>query len=324
MVISQTPLRISMVGGGTDLKAFYQKSSGAVISSAIDKFIYVIVKKRFDDLIVLHYTENEICNKVDDIKHDLIREAMKKTGVDRSVEIITLGDIPSQGSGLGSSSSVTVGLLNALYNYQGFSASNEKLARDACDIEINILGKPIGKQDQYIAAYGGLKKFIFNPDDTVDVMDFSLEEDDLLKLGSNILLHFTNQTRSADKILSKQNRNIDNRLKELSSIKDLVSLFENGIKKRNFDILGELLKINWGNKKKLADGITKPEIESMVSLALDNGAAGCKIAGAGGGGFLLSYVPREKQDAFRKAMDCYRELPFMMFRYGSRIVFNIN
>ena len=186
MIISQTPLRISFVGGGSDLEDFWKVHPGKVISTTIDKYIYVIIKGRFDNKIYLNYSNKEIVNSVNDIKHDLIREAMIKTGVVESIEITTLADIPSEGSGLGSSSSVTVGLLNALYAYKGTLVTAEKLAREACDIEINILGKPIGKQDQYSVAYGGLNTFCFNKDGSVSKEKIKLSSRSLRMIGSNL------------------------------------------------------------------------------------------------------------------------------------------
>ena len=323
MIISKTPLRISLIGGGTDLKDFYQKNLGHVISTTIDKYIYVVIKERFDDLIVLHYTENEIVNDVNKIKHELIREALRKVGIARGIEIITLADIPSKGTGLGSSSTLTVGLLNALYTYKGIQPSEEKLARDACEIEIDILKKPIGKQDQYIAAYGGLKKFTFLKDETVEIKCFDLSGSERRTLGSNLTLHFTNIIRNANLILVKQKKNIEAKNKELHVISGLVNDVEAAIEKRNFNKIGTILKKNWDAKKSLADNISNEVIDKMVNKALKNGAFGCKIAGAGGGGFLLSYVPRGKQDTYRKAMADFKELPFMIDPFGSRIIFNI-
>ena len=220
MIISKTPLRISIVGGGTDFPEFYKREKGQVISSAINKYVYVIVKERFDDLIVLNYTQHEIVRHVDEIRHDLIREAPYKiVGIKNSIEISTLADIPSQGSGLGSSSSVTVGLLNALYSFKGIQVTQETLARTACNVEIEILKNPIGKQDQYIAAYGGLKRIVFKGNDEVDIMDFNLDVEQLTKIGSNLILHYSNQTRSASGILFKQNSNIPDRIEELKPIK---------------------------------------------------------------------------------------------------------
>ncbi len=323
MIISKTPLRISLVGGGTDLKDFYVNNLGHVISTTIDKYIYVIVKERFDDKIVLHYTDNEIVDEVSNIKHELIRESLKKVGITKGIEIITLADIPSKGTGLGSSSTLTVGLLNALYTYKGIQATQEKLAREACEIEIDILKKPIGKQDQYIAAYGGLKKFTFKKDESVEIRSFNLSGNERRVLGSNLTLHFTNITRDANIILNNQKNNIELKNKELLIISDLVHNVEMAMEIRNFKEIGYVLKINWEAKKSLTDNITNGVIDKMVNLATENGAAGCKIAGAGGGGFLLSYVPRDNQDKFRKAMNEYKELPFMLDSFGTRIIFNI-
>lgn len=324
MIISKTPLRVSIVGGGTDLKDFYKKNKGQVISFTINKYIYVIVKKRFDDLIVLNYTKNEIVKSVNDIKHDLIRECCKAAGIDKSIEITTLADIPSQGSGLGSSSAVTVGLLNALYTFNGEQPSTEFLARKACEIEIDILKNPIGKQDQYIVAYGGFKKFIFNSDESVSIKNYKFNLNQLLILGSNLLLHYTNQTRNASKILTNQKQNIEKKIKELKSISMLVDKLDPLLDKHNYSMIGDLLEENWNLKRTLSKGITSPFIDEMVNNAKTGGAQGCKISGAGGGGFLLSYVDRNNQNSYRDKMSHYRELPFMIESSGSKIIFNIN
>jgi D-glycero-alpha-D-manno-heptose-7-phosphate kinase len=323
MIISKTPLRISLIGGGTDLKGFYKNKLGHVISTAIDKYIYVIIKERFDDLIVLHYTDNEIVSDVNKIKHELIREALIKVGITKGIEIITLADIPSKGTGLGSSSTITVGLLNALYTYKGIQPTQEKLAREACEIEIDILKKPIGKQDQYIAAYGGLKKFTFLKDESVEIKCFNLSGNERRVLGSNLTLHYTNIIRNANSILEKQKKNIEAKDRELQIISNLVLDVESAIEKGSFAEIGIVLKKNWNAKKLLTDNITNNFIDKMVDRAMGNGAIGCKIAGAGGGGFLLSYVPREKQDTYRKAMADFKELPFRIDPFGSRIIFNI-
>ena len=296
MIISQTPLRISFVGGGTDMNSYYQRLPGMVISTAIDKYLFVIVNERFDDKIYINYMEKEIVNEVDEIKHELVREAMKKAGIKKGVEVTMIADIPSTGSGLGSSSTLTVGLLNAFYHYQGQQVTAEKLAEEACEIEIDILKKPIGKQDQYIAAYGGLNKFIFNLDGTVTTKSLNLSRDNRIRLGSNLLLHFTNITRKADVILSEQKNNTNDNFESLKSLAELVPILENEFLSENWDALGLMLKQNWEIKKNLASGITIPEIDEMVKVALNNGSIGVKIAGAGGGGFLLSYVPRKDQN----------------------------
>ena len=214
MVVSQTPLRLSFVGGGTDFASFYGAHKGQVISATIDKYIYVIVKKRFDDLIVLHYTENEIVENVADIKHDIIKAALQHVGIQKGIEIITLADITAKGSGLGSSSVLTVGLLNALYHFKGMQVSSEQIANEACIIEIDMLKKPIGKQDQYIAAYGGIKKIEFNADHSVTVTDLSLSDTDKNKLQASIILHNTSVMRKAESVLEEQSNNISNKIEE--------------------------------------------------------------------------------------------------------------
>lgn len=323
MIVSQTPLRISFVGGGTDLKSFYGSEDGMVLSTAIDKYIYVIVKERFDDKIYINYSIKEIVDNVSEIKHQLVREAMKKVGVEKGVEITTLADIPSEGSGLGSSSSVTVGLLNALYNYVGVQVTHEQIAREACEIEIETCKKPIGKQDQYIAAYGGLNKIIFHPDESVTVSRVPVYNRNLLILGSRLLLFYTDQTRKADNILKKQEESTDEKREVLRNMRDFVPKLESSLSKLEFDKLGELLHDNWKLKQSLVDSISNSEIDKMYNKAIKAGAHGGKICGAGGGGFLLLYVPKDKQDDVRNALSGYRELPFMLDSYGSRIIFNM-
>ena len=323
MIISQTPLRISFVGGGTDLKSFYHKEDGMVLSTAIDKYVYVIVKERFDDKIYINYSIKEIVDDVSQIKHQLVREAMKKIGIDKGVEITTLADIPSEGSGLGSSSTVTVGLLNALYNYVGKQVTLEQIAREACEIEIDICGKPNGKQDQYAAAYGGLNKITFHSDESVTVDKVPLFNKDLILLGSRLLLFFTNKTRKADTILKKQKKTTGDKRAILRRMKDFVPKLESSLGRSKFTVLGKLLHENWLLKKSLVGSISNPEINKMYKSAMDAGALGGKICGAGGGGFLLMYVPKAKQDKVRKALSGYRELHFMLDSFGSRIIFNV-
>jgi D-glycero-alpha-D-manno-heptose-7-phosphate kinase len=323
MVVSQTPLRLSFVGGGTDFASFYGTHKGQVISATIDKYIYVIVKKRFDDLIVLHYTDNEIVENVADIKHDIIKAALQHVGIQKGIEIITLADITANGSGLGSSSVLTVGLLNALYHFKGMQVSSEQIANEACIIEIDMLKKPIGKQDQYIAAYGGIKKIEFNADHSVTVTDLSLSDTDKNKLQASIILHNTSVMRKAESVLEEQSSNIAHKIQELKTIAGLVDELETAFANKQFEVLGDLLAINWENKKKLASAVSNEHINQMVNVALANGATGCKIAGAGGGGFLMSYVPVQNQEAFRTAMSAYKELSYTFDPAGSRILLNV-
>ncbi|MBW2106228.1 MAG: GHMP kinase [Deltaproteobacteria bacterium] len=322
MIITQTPLRISFAGGGTDFREFWQKHGGCVVNSAIDKYVYVIIKERFDDLIVLNYSKREIVKTVDEINHDLLRESMKKTGVEKGVEITTLADIPSEGSGLGSSSSITVGFLHAMYTYQGELVTAERLAREACEIEIDILGSPIGMQDQYIAAYGGIKSFNFNKDGEIRVEALNLAPWDQLILSSRLLLFYLNRTRKANTILKEQWSNIDQKTDILIRMRDLAFDLRYNLNAESLDILGKVMDKGWMLKKTLASRISDPEIDALYKRALDAGALGGKVAGAGGGGFLLLYVPRDKQDGLRKSLGRLRELPFMIDLDGSKVIFN--
>ncbi|MDO8281308.1 MAG: GHMP kinase [Thermodesulfovibrionia bacterium] len=322
MVISQTPLRISFVGGGTDLKSFYSKEDGMVLSVAIDKYVYVVVKERFDEKIYINYSQKEIVDNVSEIKHDLVRESMKKAGISSGVEITTLADIPSEGSGLGSSSSITVCLLNALYSYAGVQVTNEQLALDACEIEIDICKKPIGKQDQYVAAYGGLNKITFHTDESVSISRLPISSDDFRRFGSNLLLFYTNMTRSANVILEQQNNDTENNRESLRTMRNLVPRFADLLIDGRIDDTGNILHENWLLKKSLVTTISTNDIDNMYETAMAAGALGGKICGAGGGGFLLLYVPRDRQDGVRYALKAYRELPFMLEKFGSRIIFN--
>lgn len=324
MIVVRTPLRLSFVGGGSDLKAFYEQKDGMVVSSSIDKFVYVIVKERFDDKIYINYSKKECVDHVDEIQHDLVREAMKITGIENGVEITTLADIPSEGSGLGSSSSITVALLHAFYAYCGELITAERLAQEACQIEIDVIGKPIGKQDQYAAAYGDIGKLVFFSDDTVKRTRISLGNGDRRRLSSAILLYYTGIVRSADTILSEQKRNFsdEERFETMCEMVSLVELFKRAVEDGDIEKCGELLDKNWELKQKMASGISNGEIAAMYEKAKSAGALGGKIAGAGGGGFLMLVVPRERQNAVFEAMKDYREMPFMLESNGSKVIFD--
>jgi D-glycero-alpha-D-manno-heptose-7-phosphate kinase len=322
MIITQTPLRISFAGGGTDFEGFYKQDGGCVISSAIDKYIYVIVKERFDTRIRVGYSKTEMVDSVNDIEHELVREAMRKVGIDKGIEIATMADVPSEGSGLGSSSSVTVGLLNALYAYKGEFQPAEVLARDACEIEINILGKPIGKQDQYIAAYGGLKEFCFNQDDSVGVQSVVMDEERRRQLSESLMLFFTGKTRKSSSILSEQRENIDARREILNDMKaqaqQVKLCFENG----SLSKLGRIMNEGWEYKKRLAGGISSGDIDTMYEAAIKAGAVGGKVAGAGGGGFLFLYCAPGRQEAVRRSLSGLKELGFRLERDGTKVILN--
>ena len=320
MIISRTPLRVSMCGGGSDFEQFYRKHNGAVLTTAIDKYVYVIVKERFDHKIVLNYTDREIVDSVKDIKHELIREAMLMTGVAQGVEITTLADIPSQGTGLGSSSTVTVGLLHALYAYQGELVTKERLAKEACEIEIDHLNKKIGKQDQYIAAFGNLCliKFTYK----IDVIPIYCQNNAKQRLEDSLLLFYTGITRSADSVLVDQNSRIED---NADVLKEMASLAIEGKKKlESGDIseIGLLIDQNWGLKRLLSDKISNPEIDKMYKTAKEAGAIGGKVTGAGAGGFMLLFAENGKKDSVRKALKDYRELPFRFDTDGTKIIFD--
>jgi D-glycero-alpha-D-manno-heptose-7-phosphate kinase len=321
MIISQTPLRVSFAGGGTDFSRYYREHEGAVVSSAIDKYVYVVVVPRFDELIIVNYTKKETVENVRDLKHELVREAMLRAGVENGVEITTLADVPSEGSGLGSSSTVTVGLLHALSAYKGRLVTAEQLAREACEIEIDICGKPIGKQDQYIAAYGGVCQFTFRKDDSVDVRQFRRSPELFHGLSRNIMLFYTGRTRKAGNILSVQDQRTDVNLEQLHCLKALAARTAEALDRLRLWEVGRVLNDGWQLKRQLAEGISSPEIEGMYDLALSAGASGGKICGAGGGGFLLLYCDPAHHKAVRKAMEGYRELPISLDPDGSKIIF---
>ena len=316
-------MRVSFFGGGTDLEDFWSKENGRTISSTIDKFIYVIVKRRFDDAIYLNYSKKEIVQSVHDIQHDLIREAMIMTGVTSSVEITTLADIPSEGSGLGSSSSITVGLLNVLYAYNNEEVTAERLASEACNIEIEILGKPIGKQDQYIAAYGDLREINFISDGKVSVDSLKISQPRKRMMSSNLLLYYTGITRKSSNILSDQKKHMAKNHNILVEMKEQVSEIRALLESEDdFNEMGNMLHHAWSLKRELSNKITNPKIDKMYAKALESGAMGGKICGAGGGGFLMLYVLRKDQNKVRKIMKGYREFPFMLNDGGSKIIFN--
>jgi len=323
MIITQTPLRIGLLGGGTDLPGYYREHGGRVLNCALDKYVYVIVKQRFDDDIYVNYSKKEIVSRVEDLEHELVREAMQMTGVANGVEITTLADIPSAGSGLGSSSAVTVGLLHALFAYQGRQVSAEELAERACSIEIERCGKPIGKQDQYIAALGGIRDIRFGPGDEVIAEELDLPPADRWALQHQIMLFYTGITRSANTILAEQNANIEATRPQLDLLRDLAGFAAERLRNGEVDAIGPALRESWEAKRKLASGVSNDQIDRAVTRALDAGASGAKLTGAGGGGFLLVICPVERQRAVRESLAEMRELPVKLDRLGSRVVLNV-
>jgi D-glycero-alpha-D-manno-heptose-7-phosphate kinase len=323
MIITQTPLRIGLLGGGTDLPSYYLEHGGRVLNCAIDKYIYVIVKQRFDDEIYVNYSKKEIVSRVADIEHELVREAMLMTGVTGGVEITTLADIPSSGSGLGSSSAVTVGLLHALYAYTGRQVSAEELAEGACRIEIERCGKPIGKQDQYIAALGGIRDLRFGPGEDVSHEELGLSASERVALQQQIMLFYTGITRRADNILAEQNANVSATLPQLDLLRDLAGFAAKRLRSGDVDAIGPALRESWEAKRQLASGVSNSQVDGAVTRALEAGASGVKLTGAGGGGFLVVLCPMERQRAVRDSLADMRELPIRLERFGSRVVLNV-
>lgn len=329
MIIAQTPLRLSFLGGGTDFPDYYASPAnahgGAVVGVTIDKYIYVIVKERFDDKIYINYSQKEIVDSLDEIQHELVREAMRLTGVERGIEITTLADVPSEGSGLGSSSAVTVGLLQALWTYRGEIRTADQLAAEACRIELEVLGRPMGVQDAYFSALGGMRKFVFGPDDPhrIHWRGLDLPQERVSQLSNNLLLFYTHRTRKSSSILGSQVRNIPGRLSVLDRLRELAHEGASCLQLGEFDRFGSLLHDGWVLKTQMADGITDKGIDEIYEGARAAGAVGGKLAGAGGGGFLLLYCPLGAQDAVRARLSgAVRELPFRFERDGTKIIFN--
>ena len=325
MIITKTPLRVGLVGGGTDLPDYYREHGGRVLNAAIDKYVYVVVKQRFDDDIYVNYSSKEIVSRVEDLQHELVREALHMTGIRGGVEITTLSDIPSSGgSGLGSSSAVTVGLLQALFTYQGRQLTAAELADRACAIEIDRCRKPIGKQDQYAAAYGGVCDIRFGPGDRVVVDQLALTPQVRRKVQEELLLFFTGVTRSANSILSEQTANIADRLPQLHQLRDLAGEAANGLRDGDVDALGVAMNKSWAAKRELASGVSTSQIDEAVEAAISAGATGAKVTGAGGGGFLLVVCPLENQRRVREQLAHLRELPISIEPFGSRVILNIH
>ena len=324
MIITRTPLRISFAGGGSDLPAFYEKEPGAVVSTAINKYIYINVNAKFDHQIRASYSVTEIVDHIDELKHELIRESMKLTGIERGIEVTSISDVPSYGTGMGSSSTYTVGLLNALYAYCGKHAGAERLASEASWIEIEKCGKPIGKQDQYIAAYGGLQYIQFNPDGSVFVDPIVCSRDTRETLQRRLLLLYTGITRSADSVLAQQKTNTENEEDAQTRLRAMTQMardLRQALCADKLDCFGEMLHEAWMMKRGLASSISNSRIDAWYETARKQGALGGKILGAGGGGFLLLYAPADRHDAISAALPELERVAFRFEPQGSKIIY---
>jgi D-glycero-alpha-D-manno-heptose-7-phosphate kinase len=320
MIISRTPLRVSFVGGGTDLPCFCENERGAVVSTAIKKYIYIIVHNSFENNILLSYSKTEIVDHSDSIQNTRIREAMKMAGVSCGVEIHSIAEVPA-GTGLGSSSSFTVGLLNALYAYRGMHVSAERLAKEAAKIEIEILKEKIGRQDQYAAAFGGLNKIEFI-NERVRISPISFKKEKKKELENKLMLFYLGDQRDAAKILETQGKNLEenpNISNAYIKMRDLADELEVNLY-NDFDKFGEILNKNWMLKQGLSSGISNEKIVKYYNIATNAGAKGGKLLGAGGGGFLLFYVEADDQERVRNALIGLKELELEFDTEGSRII----
>jgi D-glycero-alpha-D-manno-heptose-7-phosphate kinase len=324
MIISRTPLRISFVGGGTDFEDYYKISGGAVISTAIDKYIYVMVNHKFDDKIHVRYSQVECVDSLEELKHNLVREALRMVGIGKGIEIAIVSDIPSQGSGLGSSSALAVGLLKALYLYKGYDIPADELAKKACSLEIEKLRAPIGKQDQYAAAFGGFNYISFHSFERVKVSTLyrTGNGEKLLWIKDATMLFYLNGRASND-ILETHQNNIGAKNEILNEQKMLVPLFLDWINgsQNNNEKIGELITRSWNCKKEMTPTATSPRIEEIFAFALNAGALGAKLCGAGGGGFLMVLCEGSKQQIVRNALSNLLELRFGFEKEGSKIIY---
>lgn len=320
MIISKTPFRVSFAGGGTDLASCYERYGGAVVSAAINKYMFITVSRKFDSSLRLSYSITEEVGSADELKHDIARECLNMVGITGGVEIVSISDIP-KGTGLGSSSAFTVGLLNALHTFAGQTLSAHELAERACRVEIDVLGAPIGKQDQFASAYGGVNFFAFNPDGSVERERINLSEGDYKKTDRRLVMFYTGATRAANGILSEQSkRSRENADVLLRMRRQAVSLRDELVGAGFGPSFARTLDEGWRMKRSLAGSITNGAIDELYERGLAAGALGGKLLGAGGSGFLLFYCDEEKQDGLREAMGL-PELDFRFSPYGSRIVY---
>lgn len=320
MIITRTPFRVSLAGGGSDLREFYSKNGfGAVVSAAIDKYMYIVIHPYFHDKIRLKYSKTEDVHSIEEIEHPIMREALRKVEIEKGIEIASFADIPA-GTGLGSSSAFTVGLLNALYTYKGKVASKAELAQKACEIEIEILGQPIGKQDQYAAAFGNINHIRFNKDESVNVTPIILTQSVLNNLEKRLSLYHVGGRRSAKDILSEQRRTIveDDKFHIVQGMVQMTDELLDALNRGEIDVAGSILHDGWLSKKKLAGGISTDHVDRLYEQFLSYNAKGGKLLGAGGTGFLLIFS--EDHGYLQKYMGL-KALPFHIDREGTKVIF---
>ncbi|MEW5851324.1 MAG: GHMP kinase [Myxococcota bacterium] len=324
MIITRTPFRVSFFGGGSDLAAFYRKSPGAVLSTSIDKYMYLSAHPYFDTKSIhIKYSHSELAKSVEEIRHPIVKRVLERMGINGGVEITSTADVPA-GTGLGSSSAFTVGLLNLMSGYLGKHATVEYLARTASEIEIEDLGAPIGKQDQYASAYGGLNFIRFFPDDTVDVAPLVITQATRAALQASLLMFYTGEQRSASQVLSEQKKALMTDAEKFKTVQRMVEMAHEAkglLEADNVAAFGKLLHQAWELKRSISSGISNPHIDEMYRKAMEAGAWGGKLLGAGGGGFLLVAAAPEVQPAIREALNAQQELPLRLDRGGAKVVY---
>jgi D-glycero-alpha-D-manno-heptose-7-phosphate kinase len=323
MIIVKTPTRVSFCGGGSDLPAFYEKHGGIALSSGLSRYIYLSIHPFFNpDKTICKYSKNELVSNVSKLKHPILRVLLEKFNLN-GVEIVSTADVPA-GTGLGSSSAFTVGLLHILYAYTGKYVSASRLAEEACHTEIDVLGEPIGKQDQYAAAFGGFNVYRFHPGGHVDVEPVIMSGEAMERLEKNLLMFYTGDLRSASDILREQGVNVARDADKEAAQIDICRLADELHKELisgNIDAMGPILHESWQKKRQLASGITNPIIDEFYDVAMNAGASGGKLLGAGGGGFLLFYVPEHRHNAVKNAVSRLRYMKFGFSHSGSAVIY---
>lgn len=321
MILTKTPFRVSFCGGGSDLASYYHQQEGCVLSTSISKYCYIIIHPYFDERqTLLKYSETELVDDIRDIRHRIFRCVLNEYGL-HGVEIVSTADVPA-GTGLGSSSTFTVGLLHAVNCYNGKFVSKGRLAKEACQVEIEKLGSPIGKQDQYAAAFGGLNFIRFHPDDSVSVEPIVMQPETYQRLDGNLVMFYTGLKHDANAILSKQSANMS-QADKVASLKEMTQLawkMKGALEANDLSSFGRILDEGWQLKRTLASGITRPEIDEIYATAMKNGALGGKLLGAGGGGFFLFYCEKSQQERLRAALRL-RSFDFHFDRDGSSVIY---
>ena len=321
MIVSKTPFRMSFAGGGSDLPAFYREETGAVLSTTIDKYMYIAVNQKFDERIRIGYSRTEEVETVQQIEHPLVRHALEVAGIDGGIEITSMADIPSRGTGLGSSSSYTVGLLNALFAYKNTYASKEMLARLACDIEITRCGDPVGKQDQYAAAYGGLNLIRLHPDESVSVDPVICKPAVVTELEASTLVFYTGAARAAAAVMAEQVANVELNRPLIRRMAQLAGELKKELESGRLESVGAILDENWRLKRQMADSVSRPQIDEWYDTALSAGALGGKLLGAGKGGFLMFFAPPDRHVRIARKLSGLKPVQFRFDRTGTQVVF---